>query len=248
MLLDLFRISRLMLLTLALVGCTQQEEGTSSSSIKSNTSDHYAHPSKSSRPIHAPLVILALGDSLTEGLGVERTDNYPAQLERALHEQGIHATVVNSGLSGETSSGLVNRLDWALKTQPDLTLLTIGGNDAMRGIKVATIENNIRNTIAKIRDSGSRVVLSGMQIYDNLGQEYVDAFAEMYPRIAAEEKVTLIPFFLDGVAADNSLNQGDRIHPNAAGYAHIVKNNILPVLKPLLQSMSSDQGDDLINE
>ena len=186
----------------------------------------------------APLTILALGDSLTEGLGVEKDNNYPAQLQDRLQEMGYkNATVVNSGLSGETSTGLVNRLDWVTQTNPDITILTIGANDAIRGIAVTTVEANIRTAVKHLQDNGSEVILGGMQIYDNLGNEYVQAFSEMYPRIADDMNVPLIPFFLEGVAADANLNQADSIHPTAEGYTIIVNNNILPVLKPELEQM-----------
>jgi acyl-CoA thioesterase-1 len=182
-----------------------------------------------------PITILALGDSLTEGLGLPKEESYPAQLEAALKQAGYsNVTVVNSGLSGETSTGLVNRVDWALKTKPDITILTVGANDAMRGIEVDTIESNIRNTIERLQASGSTVILGGMQIYQNLGNDYVKTFSDMYPRIAEDTGVAFIPFFLEGVAADAELNQDDAIHPTKEGYTRIVSNNIIPVLKPVL--------------
>jgi len=186
----------------------------------------------------AALTILALGDSLTEGLGVSPEDNYPAQLEAQLKKMGYpNITVVNSGLSGETSTGLVNRLDWVLQTKPDITILTIGANDAMRGIEVATIENNIRTAIKRLQADGSEVILGGMQIYDNLGSDYVESFAAIYPRIAEDTGVTLIPFFLDGVGGDATLNQADAIHPTKEGYRMIVNENVLPVLMPKLEKI-----------
>lgn len=191
----------------------------------------------------APVTILALGDSLTEGLGVAGDANYPAQLEDALQKMGYdNVKVVNSGLSGETSTGLVNRLDWVAQTNPDITILTIGANDAIRGIDVATVEANIRTAITTLQDNGSAVILGGMQIYDNLGDEYVQSFAAMYPRIARDMDVPLIPFFLEGVAADPALNQADAIHPTKEGYTIIVNNNILPVLKPELEQVISNQS------
>lgn len=183
-----------------------------------------------------PLTILALGDSLTEGLGVDPDDNYPAQLEAQLQEMGYtNVTVVNSGLSGETSTGLVNRLDWVTQTQPDITILTIGANDAIRGLDVATVEANIRTAVQHLQDNGSEVILSGMQIYDNLGSDYVQSFAAIYPRVATDMNVKLIPFFLDKVGGNPALNQADAIHPTKEGYAIIVKDNILPILKPEIE-------------
>lgn len=194
-----------------------------------------ADPSDAAAVVQTPITILALGDSLTEGLGVAEADSYPAQLQAALQQAGyVNAKVVNSGLSGETSTGLAARVDWALKTQPDITILTIGANDAMRGIDVATIEHNIRQSITQLQDSGSTVILGGMQIYDNMGDAYVQAFSDMYPRIVKDMQVAYIPFFLDGVAGEAGLNQADRIHPTAAGYSYIVEHNILPILEPVL--------------
>ena len=182
------------------------------------------------------LTILALGDSLTEGLGVANDANYPAQLEARLQELGYkNIKVINSGLSGETSTGLVNRLDWVAQTKPDITILTIGANDAIRGIDVATVDANIRQAITELQGNGSTVILGGMQIYDNLGSEYVQAFADMYPRIAKDMNVPLIPFFLAGVGGDPKLNQADAIHPTAEGYTIVVNDNILPILKPELE-------------
>ena len=188
----------------------------------------------------ALLTILALGDSLTEGLGVDNDANYPAQLEARLKELGYKdVKVVNSGLSGETSTGLVNRLDWVLQTKPDITILTVGANDAIRGIDVATVEANIRTAIKRLQDNGSEVILGGMQIYDNLGSDYVESFAAIYPRVAKDMNVTLIPFFLDGVGGDPKLNQADAIHPTKEGYTIIVNDNILPILQPEIEKLEA---------
>lgn len=193
----------------------------------------------------APLTILALGDSLTEGLGVANDANYPAQLEARLKELGYQdIKVINSGLSGETSTGLVNRLDWVLQTKPDITILTIGANDAIRGIDVATVEANIRTVVKRLQDNDIQVILGGMQIYDNLGSDYVQSFAAMYPRIAKDMNVTLIPFFLDGVGGDPKLNQADAIHPTKEGYTIIVNDNILPILKPELEKITASDSLD----
>lgn len=191
----------------------------------------------------APLTILALGDSLTEGLGVDNDDNYPAQLEARLKELGYNdIKVVNSGLSGETSTGLVNRLDWVLQTEPDITILTVGANDAIRGIDVVTVEANIRTAVKRLQDGGSEVILGGMQIYDNLGSEYVESFAAIYPRVAKDMNVTLIPFFLDGVGGDAKLNQADAIHPTKEGYTIIIDDNILPISQPEIEKLEAQKS------
>ncbi|AMN50721.1 arylesterase [Psychrobacter sp. P2G3] len=194
--------------------------------------------------IEQPLTILALGDSLTEGLGVDPDDNYPAQLEATLKDMGYeNVKVINSGLSGETSTGLINRLDWVAQTKPDITILTIGANDAIRGIDVATVEANIRTAVKRLQDNGSEVILGGMQIYDNLGSDYVQSFAAIYPRVAKDMNVTLIPFFLNGVGGDPELNQADAIHPTKDGYTVIVNDNILPILAPKLEAMVENESN-----
>lgn len=242
-----------LLTSLALMGCqpstnssTDNNEAASGSSLSTtaqSTSTATKTDASASTPatvsaqqvIEQPITILALGDSLTEGLGVAENEAYPAQLEAALKQAGyVNAKVINSGLSGETSSGLVNRLDWVLKTKPDITILTTGANDAMRGIEVPTIDKNIRTTIKRLQDEGSVVILGGMQIYDNLGDDYVKSFSAIYPKIAKDTGVAFIPFFLEGVGGDRSLNQADAIHPTKEGYTRIVNNNILPVLTPAI--------------
>lgn len=180
-------------------------------------------------------VLLALGDSLTEGLGVARDQNYPAILQKKLNDTGYSGYhVINAGLSGETSSGLKNRLNWVLKSKPEITILTIGANDAMRGLPLSLTKQNIEDIIETLKASGSEVILGGMQIYDNLGKNYVQEFKKMYEDLAVKHGLVMIPFFLQGVAGIRELNNSDMIHPNALGYVHIVDNNIFPVLRPFL--------------
>ena len=241
-------------LAIAMSGCQQQPDANTADNTQNNNpavnttmaepQTPESTPSKHSSEQQAPLTILALGDSLTEGLGVDNDANYPAQLEARLKEMGYKdVKVINSGLSGETSTGLVNRLDWVLQTKPDITILTIGANDAIRGIDVATVEANIRTAIKRLQDGGSEVILGGMQIYDNLGADYVESFAAIYPRVAKDMNVTLIPFFLDGVGGDAKLNQADAIHPTKEGYTIIVNDNILPILQPKIEKLEANHAN-----
>ena len=244
-------------LAIAISGCQQQPDTKTADNTQNNNSavntamaepqtpeSTQSNESTNSAEQQAPLTILALGDSLTEGLGVDNNANYPAQLEARLQELGYKdVKVINSGLSGETSTGLVNRLDWVLQTKPDITILTIGANDAIRGIDVATVEANIRTAIKRLQDNGSEVILGGMQIYDNLGADYVESFAAIYPRVAKDMNVTLIPFFLDGVGGDAELNQADAIHPTKKGYTIIVNDNILPILQPEIEKLEAAYTD-----
>ena len=244
-------------LAIAISGCQQQPDTKTADNTQNNNpavnttmaepqtpESTQSNESTNSAEQQAPLTILALGDSLTEGLGVDNDANYPAQLEARLQELGYKdVKVINSGLSGETSTGLVNRLDWVLQTKPDITILTIGANDAIRGIDVATVEANIRTAIKRLQDGGSEVILGGMQIYDNLGADYVESFAAIYPRVAKDMNVTLIPFFLDGVGGDAELNQADAIHPTREGYTIIVNDNILPILQPEIEKLEAAYTD-----
>ena len=171
--------------------------------------------------------IVAVGDSLTEGLGVEEESAYPALLENKLEAMGYPYRVINAGNSGETSSGTLARIKWVLTLKPDIVILVIGANDGFRGIDPDLIKANIQNIVKELKRRNVIVVLGAMQIVQNLGKEYTTAFANLYPAIAESENIILTPFFLDGVAADRNLNQTDGIHPNAAGYQVIV-NNITP--------------------
>ncbi|HAV47020.1 MAG TPA: arylesterase [Psychrobacter sp.] len=244
-------------LAIAISGCQQQPDTKTADNTQNNNpavnttmaepqtpESTQSNESTNSAEQQAPLTILALGDSLTEGLGVDNDANYPAQLEARLKEMGYKdVKVINSGLSGETSTGLVNRLDWVLQTKPDITILTIGANDAIRGIDVATVEANIRTAVKRLQDGASEVILGGMQIYDNLGADYVESFAAIYPRVAKDMNVTLIPFFLDGVGGDPKLNQADAIHPTKKGYTIIVNDNILPILQPEIEKLEAAYTD-----
>lgn len=179
-------------------------------------------------------IILALGDSLTEGLGVDKKDNYPSQLESFLFENGYKYKVINSGISGETSTGLSERIDWVISQKPDIIILTTGANDAMRGIDLDITRTNLEKIISKIRDEDIKLIFSGMQIYENLGEKYVNEFKNMYLEIAKKYDLPFISFFLDGVAGIQSLNNLDQIHPNKDGYKKIVEENIWPVLKNVI--------------
>ena len=245
-------IAAALAVTLVVSGCQKEPDSntaddstqttsTQSTSAQTNETQKITEATEQQQ---APLTILALGDSLTEGLGVDNDANYPAQLEARLQELGYkNVKVVNSGLSGETSTGLVNRLDWVLQTKHDSTILNVGANDAIRGIDVATVEANIRTAIKRLQDNGSEVILGGMQIYDNLGADYVESFAAIYPRVAKDMNVTLIPFFLDGVGGDPKLNQVDAIHPTKEGYTIIVNDNILPILQPKIEKLEANHAN-----
>ena len=178
--------------------------------------------------------IVAVGDSLTEGLGVDEESAYPALLEKKLETMGYPYRVINAGNSGETSSGTLARIKWVLTLKPDIVILVIGANDGFRGIDPNLIKANIENIVKELKRRKVIVVLGAMQIVQNLGEDYTTAFANLYPAIAESENIILTPFFLEGVAADRELNQTDGIHPNAAGYRVIV-DNIAPSVVEAIQ-------------
>jgi acyl-CoA thioesterase-1 len=180
------------------------------------------------RPTSSPTpryegTIVAMGDSLTAGLGLAEEEAYPAQLARRLGAAGHHFQVVNAGVSGETSSGALSRVEWVIASlKPDIVILETGANDGLRGIDPALLEANLNRLITIFKTHKIEVVLAGMQMLPNLGPDYTSAFKTIYPRIAQQHRIILIPFFLDGVAGRDDLNQPDKIHPTAAGYTRIV--------------------------
>jgi acyl-CoA thioesterase-1 len=183
-----------------------------------------------------PVKILAFGDSLTAGFGLEPGEDYPSRLEAALKKQGYAVTVVNAGLSGETTSGGWARADWVMQDRPDLVILELGANDGLRGLDPDETKRNLDSIITSIKAKGAKVLLAGMRAPPNLGDAYVTAFNNVFPALAKAHKVAFYPFFLDGVAADPALNQSDGIHPNAKGVGIIVER-ILPVVTKLLETL-----------
>lgn len=187
------------------------------------------------------LSIIAMGDSLTEGLNVEPEEAYPAQLERKLRSTGYDVPVINAGISGETSSGARSRVEWILAQQPDIVILETGGNDGLRGIDPAVTAQNIDEMLKLFTENNVTVVLVGIQIVQNMGADYVDEFRAVYPTAAAAHDVIFVPFFLEGVAGDARLNQPDQIHPTAEGYAVVVET-IYPHVVEAIESVKRD-GD-----
>jgi acyl-CoA thioesterase-1 len=177
--------------------------------------------------------LLVLGDSLAAGYGLTADEAFPAQLERALQQAGYKVSVINAGVSGDTSAGGLARLEWALADVPQLVIVELGGNDALRGLPPQETFANLDAIIERIRAAGIHVLLTGMLAPRNLGERYTTEFDRLYPELAQKHKVGFYPFFLDGVALDPALNQSDGIHPNASGVALIV-SRILPLVKSVL--------------
>jgi acyl-CoA thioesterase I len=174
-----------------------------------------------------PVKIAVLGDSLAAGYGVRPDQSFPVRLEAALKAAGRNVTVLNQGVSGDTTAGGLDRLDWMLADKPDVVLVELGANDALRGIDPKVTEKNLSAIVEKLKARNVTVWLAGMLAPRNLGPDYVAAFDGLYKRIAEKYEVPLYPFILDGVAQDPALNQGDGIHPNPKG-AQIVADRLLP--------------------
>jgi acyl-CoA thioesterase-1 len=181
-----------------------------------------------------PVRVLVLGDSLTAGYGLPKNQAFPARLQKALAEAGIKATVIDAGVSGDTSAGGLARLNWAIgDPPPDFAIVELGANDGLRGLSPKAMEANLDAILGKLKARNVPVLLAGMRAPRNLGREYVEEFDGVFARLAQKHDAVLYPFFLEGVATDPALNQGDGLHPNAAGVDVIVRR-ILPYVKQLI--------------
>ena len=177
--------------------------------------------------------ILALGDSLTAGYGLDLADTFPVLLEGALRADGLDVAVINAGVSGDTTAGGLARLGWALADRPHMAIVALGGNDALRGLDPDTTRTNLDAIVTRIETAGVRVLLAGMKAPPNLGAEYGRAFNAVFAGVAERHGVALYPFLLEGVAAVPELNQDDAIHPNARG-VQIMVQGILPYVRDLI--------------
>jgi len=180
--------------------------------------------------------ILFLGNSITAGLGVKIEQAYPALIQNKIDSLDLHFQVINAGLSGETTSGGLRRVDWMLQNPVDIFFLALGANDGLRGIPLKLSKKNLRDIIAKVRKKNPQVqiILAGMQIPPNMGADYTSQFKQMFIDLAGSEKTILLDFLLEGVGGNPDLNQGDGIHPNVAGHK-IIAENVWKTLRPLLK-------------
>jgi len=185
-------------------------------------------------PGYSEPVILAFGDSLTAGFGVDPKDSYPARLQRLLDEKGYHYKVINAGVSGDTTAGGASRIDWALQHKPEIVIIELGANDGLRGLSISEMRKNLSRIIEACQKKGAKVVLAGMEITPNLGVEYSKNFRESFILLAKQYKVTLIPFFLENVAARPELTQPDGVHPLGNGYT-IITQTVFQHLEPMLK-------------
>lgn len=183
-----------------------------------------------------PKNILILGDSLAAGYGVNQEQAFPALLQKKIESGKLPYRIINGGVSGDTTAGGLRRIDWLLKQPVDILLLELGGNDGLRGISPVATRQNLQGIISKAKQKypGIRVVVAGMQMPPNMGEEYTREFAAVFPALAKANDATLLPFLLEGVGGKEELNQADGIHPNPKGHA-IVAETVWKVMAPLLQ-------------
>lgn len=183
-----------------------------------------------------PVKILVLGDSLTAGYGLADKDAFPAQLERALLAAGQNVSVINAGVSGDTAAGGLARLDWALSDRPQIVIVELGANDALRGLPPEQTRKNIEEIIIRLQKAEIAVLLTGMRSPRNFGFNHYNKFDRLFPELAEQYEVAFYPFFLEGVATKRRYNQSDGMHPNPEGVKVIVQG-ILPTVEQLLNQL-----------
>jgi acyl-CoA thioesterase I len=198
-----------------------------------------AQPADPTAPPARPRIV-ALGDSLTIGLGLLETESFPSRLQEKIDEDGYQFEVINAGVSGDTSAGGLRRLDWALDGNVRVMLLALGANDGLRGLSIADMKQNLTTIIERARQKHVVVILAGMEAPPNYGPEYVQSFRAAFREVAAKQRVIFIPFLLDQVAGVSTLNQADGIHPNADG-ARQIAEQVWPVLRSVLDQMAAAQ-------
>lgn len=201
-----------------------------------------ASAAASDRPARPGRRIVFLGDSLTAGLGLPADQSYPSLIAARLTARGTGWTMVNAGVSGDTSAGGVRRLDWSLDGGAQILVVALGGNDALRGLPPDDLERNLDTIVAAAIRSGARVVIAGMEAPPNNGPEYTLRFRQAYAAAARRHAVTLLPFLLEGVAGIDSLNQADGIHPNQAGAA-LVADTVWRVLDPIVRALEDSSTE-----
>jgi len=187
-----------------------------------------------------PHKIVFLGDSLAAGLGVDPEEAFPALIQKKIEAAGWNDAVVNAGVSGDTSADGLGRIDWLLKQRIDVLVLELGGNDGLRGLPVSATQTNLQAIIDRVKQRfpQAQIVVAGMQMPPNMGNDYTSAFRKIFPDLATDNHAALIPFLLADVGGKPELNQPDHIHPNVPGH-QIVADNVWKVLQPLLARMHS---------
>jgi len=224
----IYSLASVLFIILMTISCgTKKEQAEEKKPVQAPVSEPAAATNKKN--------ILFFGNSLTAGYGIEPSQAFPALIQKKIDSLNLNYTVVNGGVSGETSSGGNGRIDWALRQPVDVFILELGGNDGLRGIAVQETRKNLQEIIDKVvaKNPQTKLILAGMQMPPSMGQDYIKEFRNLYPELASKNKMSFIPFLLEGVGGESELNQRDGIHPNEKG-AIIVAENVWKILQPLL--------------
>ena len=213
------------------LGCPSGETGQRSNRVQ-DSQPRVAVVADSARPR-----VVALGDSLTAGLGLAVDEAYPALLQDRMDQQGYGFEVINAGVSGDTTAGGLRRLDWVLEGDVRILILALGGNDGLRGLPAAEMKRNLATMIERAQTRGIAVLLAGMEAPPNLGASYTADFRRVFRELASEYDVAALPFLLQDVAGERALNQPDGIHPNSKG-ARVLADNVWTILEPMVATVS----------
>ncbi|MSQ01550.1 MAG: arylesterase [Myxococcales bacterium] len=190
---------------------------------------------------NSPVTIVFLGDSLTAGAGLGPEESFPSVLAASWTAAGLSVEVVNAGLSGDTTEGGLRRLDWVLGQEPEVVVVELGANDMLRGLPVAAAETNLRTIVSRCQAAGAAVVLLGLRADPRLGPDYVAAFDSVFPRLAADFAVPLVPDLLDGIRGEATLTQVDGLHPSAAGHRRLA-TVLGATIEPVVRARSASPG------
>ncbi len=225
------RVVLAVLVVSALPACGSRDDARVATADRAEASARSAEPA---RPHASRPRIVVLGDSLTAGLGLQPNQAYPALLQERVDREGLEYQVVNAGVSGDTSAGGLSRLDWALEDDVRVLIVALGGNDGLRALPPEELRQNLSQIIERAQARHIQVILAGMEAPPNWGRDYVVRFHQVYPALARQYHLPLVPFLLEGVAGEETLNQRDGIHPTAEG-ARIVAGNVWEVLKQVIE-------------
>ena len=228
-------ISVLIFCMMSSQGCKSKQQSTPQVENLSENTDEGLSASDTASVTSDLKYILFFGNSLTAGYGLDENQSFPALIQRRIDSLNLPFKVVNAGLSGETTSGGKNRIDWVLKQKVDIFVLELGANDVLRGLDLKATESNLREILTKVKNANPdvKIIIAGMEAPPNMGNEYTKQFAAIFPKLAREYNAALIPFLLENVAAIPSLNLEDGKHPNESGQ-YIVRENVWKILKGVL--------------
>jgi acyl-CoA thioesterase-1 len=219
--------------------CSRREGAPEGTDLRPLATVKRSPAGEAAAPATRPRIVF-LGDSLTAGLGLPSEQAYPALLQTRLKDEKLDFEVVNAGVSGDTSAGGLSRLDWALQGDVKILVVALGGNDGLRGLPPEALKQNLAKIIEKAQSRHVKVILAGMEAPPNYGRDYIVSFHKVYPTLARQYDVPLVPFLLQDVAGNQALNQPDGIHPTAAG-AQIVADNVWRVLKPVAAAARGEE-------